>query len=271
MTRVREEERALGELTAELERLGVGSARIALVLGSGLGALTERLEEARHIPYGDLPGMPESTVPGHAGELVLGRLAGVEVVAQRGRVHLYEGRGAREVTRCVRALAACGVRDLLLTNAAGGTRPEWQLPALMRLTDHVNHQGTAPLLREEAAVGSVYDHALGEALDRAAERSGVELHHGVYHAVLGPSYETPAEVRMMAEAGAGAIGMSTVQEAMVARVAGMRVAAVSAITNPGAGISETPLSHDEVVEAGGLLSERFCDLVEAFMAELGSA
>jgi inosine/guanosine/xanthosine phosphorylase family protein len=160
------------------------------------------------------------------------------------------------------------VRDLLLTNAAGGTRPEWELPALMRITDHVNHQGQAPLRREEASCGRVYDETLGEALDLAAAERGITLHQGVYHAVLGPSYETPAEVRMMADAGAGAIGMSTVQEAMVARAAGMRVAAVSAITNPGAGISETPLSHDEVVEAGQVLSERFCDLVEAFVARV---
>lgn len=263
--RVGTEERELAELTGALEGLGVGEARFALVLGSGLGALTERLDEARRVRYEELPGMPASSVPGHAGELVLGRLAGVPVVAQRGRVHLYEGRSAREVTRCVRALAACGVGRLLLTNAAGGTRPEWELPALMRITDHVNHQGRAPLARAEAGAGSVYDEALGEALDRAAAERGLTLHHGVYHAVLGPSYETPAEVRMMAEAGAGAIGMSTVQEAMVARAAGMRVAAVSAITNPGAGISETPLSHDEVVEAGEVLSGRFCDLVEAFV------
>lgn len=269
MTRTTREERELEALTAQLRDLGVGEARMAFVLGSGLGAFAEGLEDPRTIPYAEIPAMPRSTVPGHAGELVLGRLAGVPLVVQKGRVHLYEGKSAREVTRCVRAFAGCGVESLVLTNAAGGTEADWELPALMRLTDHVNLQGAAPLLRHEAKAATVYDAALGDALDRTAEGCGVSLHRGVYAAVLGPSYETPAEVRHLHESGASAIGMSTVQEASAARACGMRVAAVSAITNPAAGISETPLNHDEVVEAGRLVSERFCALLTAFVELAG--
>ncbi len=269
MTRSTREERELEQLTSQLQDLGVGDARIAFVLGSGLGAFAEGLEDARVIPYAEIPAMPQSTVPGHAGELVLGTIAGVPVVVQKGRVHLYEGRSAREITRCARAFAGCGVESLVLTNAAGGTEPDWELPALMRITDHVNLQGEAPLLRDEAKATTVYDAELGAALDRAAESCGVTLHRGVYMAVPGPSYETPAEVRMLRAGGGSAIGMSTVQEASAARACGMRVAAVSAITNPAAGISETPLNHAEVVEAGRIVSERFCALLTAFVGLTG--
>lgn len=255
----------LEALTNELGQRGVGEARLAFVLGSGLGAFAERLERPTSIPYAEIEGMPRSRVPGHEGRLVLGELDGVPVVVQQGRVHLYEGWSAREVTRCVRALAAVGVPGLVLTNAAGGLVPEWEVPSLMRLTDHVNLQGRPPLTREEAGRGQPYRNDLGLAMDLAAADAGVELRHGTYLGLLGPTYETPAEVQMARWLGASAVGMSTVAEASVATSCGMRVAAVSAITNPAAGISKTPLNHAEVVAAGKLLSERFCNLLEAFV------
>ena len=252
-------------LVAELESHGVGEARIALVLGSGLGAFAERVQDARVIPYAEINSMPKSTVPGHAGELVLGKLAGVPVVLQKGRVHLYEGHDVRTVTRCVRAFAALGIPNLVLTNAAGGIEAGWEVPTLMRITDHINMQGCGALGVGQASRGEVYDAQLGQALEQAAETSGVSLNAGTYLAIPGPTYETPGEVQMMRWAGASAVGMSTVQEATAARAAGMRVAAISAITNPAAGISKTPLNHEEVVEAGREIADRFCRLLEAFV------
>lgn len=255
---------ALDELTRELSEREVGRARIAFVLGSGLGAFADRIENPQVIPYSEIDSMPQSTVPGHAGELVVGELDGVPIVVQKGRVHLYEGHSVRKVTRCVRALAALGIPKIVLTNAAGGIEPAWKVPALMRLTDHVNLQGVGALHRSEARTATVYDAELAASLEAAAKSSGVELHEGVYMAIPGPTYETAAEIRMMRWAGASAVGMSTVQEAMTAKACGMRVAAISTITNPAAGISPTPLNHEEVVEAGKLVSERFCELLTAF-------
>lgn len=260
------EAEALDTLVEELNARDVGRAQLAFVLGSGLGAFADSLEDPQAIPYTDLKGMPKSTVPGHAGELVVGNVAGVSVVVQKGRVHLYEGHSACTVTRCVRALAQLGVEELVLTNAAGGVEPDWEVPALMHITDHLNFQGTTALKRAEARLGDVYDEGLATQLHAAAEHSGVELHRGVYAALSGPAYETPAEIRMLRAFGVSAVGMSTAQEACAARAAGMRVAAISTITNPAAGISETPLNHAEVVEAGRIAADRFCELLKAFAA-----
>ncbi|MFT7671141.1 MAG: purine-nucleoside phosphorylase, partial [Planctomycetota bacterium] len=249
----------------ELKSRNVGRARIAFVLGSGLGAFADRIQNPQVIPYAEIASMPQSSVPGHAGELVVGEIGGVAVVVQKGRVHLYEGHDPQQVTRCVRAFGELGIQDLLLTNAAGGIEADWNVPALMRITDHINLQGVAPLRSAEAGIGNIYDADLGEAIRLAGEECDVEVHEGIYAAVNGPSYETPAEIRMLRWAGASAVGMSTVQEAMVAKAQGMRVAAISAITNPAAGISKTPLNHEEVVEAGKLVSDRFCRLLEAFV------
>jgi purine-nucleoside phosphorylase len=287
-------EAPLWTLVEELEPLGVGEARLAVVLGSGLGDFARRLDRARSIPYAELRGMPASTVPGHAGRLVLGELAGVRLVVQEGRRHRYEGARVEEVTRAVRAFAALGVGGLLLTNAAGGLRPEWTLPALMRVLDHVDLQaGRRPGFSfETGAVGrsnvahrrlqlpvgsdrssgrrggpdgdcAVYDADAGRAIDLAAKEAGIPIVHGIYAGLLGPSYETPAEIRMLRWLGADAVGMSTVAEAAAARLAGMRVAAVSCITNPAAGIASGPLSHAEVVAAGASAAERFAALLEA--------
>jgi len=249
-------------LAASLEALGVADARCALVLGSGLGVLADRLEGAASTPFGGIEGMPGSLVPGHAGRLVVGELDGVRVVVQQGRAHLYEGRTVHEVTRFVRALGTLGVPAVLLTNAAGGLRPDWPAGTLARITDHIDMQGRAPLGRSEAGLGSPYDAELGAAVDRAAESAGVSLERGVYVGLLGPSYETPAEVRMLRELGGDMVGMSTVAEAQAARAVGVRVVGISLVSNPGAGLSEGPLSHGEVVAAGEEAAGRFTRLLE---------
>lgn len=266
VTQSRSTERgALNRLAMELSAQGVGEARIAFVLGSGLGAFADRVENPKIIPYSEIDDMPRSTVPGHAGELVLGEIAGVRVVLQRGRVHLYEGQDVSSVTRCVRAFAALGIPNLVLTNAAGGIESGWEVPTLMRITDHINQQGCGALANGVASVGGVYDPELGEALVQAAATSDVELKSGIYMAITGPTYETPGEIGMMRWAGASAVGMSTVQEASAARAAGMRVLAISTITNPAAGISDEPLNHGEVVAAGQQLADQFSRLLEAFV------
>lgn len=262
------EERELERLVRSLEEQGCGGARVAVVLGSGLGELGARLADAKHVPYADLPGMPASGVVGHAGELVRGELAGVPVLLQRGRVHLYEGRSPREVTRAVRAFAALGVRALLLTNAAGGLDAGWPAGTLMRIDDHVNQQRTTSLLPGEGGYGRPYDAALGEALASGAREAGVKLEAGVYLGLPGPTYETPAEIRMLQRIGADAVGMSTVLEASAAWAAGLRVCGISLISNPAAGLHDKPLAHDEVVAAGQAASERFCALVEAALPHI---
>ena len=256
---------AAHELAGELQQREF-TAPVALVLGSGLGALVEQLEDARSIDYAELTHMPRSAVPGHAGKLWLGKLGGREVLCQQGRVHLYEGWSAEEVTRAVRAFALCGTRAVVLTNAAGGLHTDWKVPTLMRVVDHLNLQFRTPLGPAEAGFGVPYDDALGRAIDDAARSIGFELHHGVYAGLLGPTYESPAEIRMLQAFGADAIGMSTVAEAVAARAAGARVAAISCITNLGAGLTPAKLDHAEVVEAGRAIGKRFCELLAAAVA-----
>jgi len=257
-------------LASSLRAQGVEGARVALVLGSGLGRFVERVRNPITIPYEAIEGMPQSRVPGHAGKLVVGDVGGVRVVVQQGRVHLYEGWSAHEVTRAVRAFGAIGVRALVLTNAAGGMKRAWMPPTLMRITDHVNLQGRTALLPDERGAENPYDVQLGAALDEAAIASRVPLEQGVYVGVIGPSYETPAEIRWLTSFGADAVGMSTVCEAQAARAAGIRVAAISCITNLAAGLSPGPLNHAEVVEVGKQASRRFCDLLEAAVPRLSA-
>jgi purine-nucleoside phosphorylase len=266
---------AAAALAEALRARGFAGARIAIVLGSGLGALAESVRDARRVAYADLPGMPQSRVPGHAGELVLGTLAGApgeRVLLQSGRVHLYEGWSAREVTRAVRAYAQLRVRVLLLANAAGGLVRAWPPGTLMRIRDHLNLQGETPLARAEgrAHCAAVWDAELWRALERAARASGVALESGVYAALPGPAYETPAEIRMLRAIGADAVGMSTVLEAVAAHASGLRVAGISCITNHAAGIAEHRLSHAEVVAEGKRAAGRFCALAAAAVAEIAA-
>ena len=265
------QEGAALRLAAELEARGLGGAEIAFVLGSGLGALAELLSEPVSVAFAELDLLPQARVQGHAGRIVAGTLGGVRVLVQQGRVHLYEGRSPGEVARCVRAFAALGCRALVLTNAAGGLREAWSPGALMRIEDHVNLQGRAVLEPGEVGRGSPYDRALGLALEAGARDADVALVAGVYAGLLGPSYETPAEVRMLRWLGADAVGMSTVAEAAAGAAAGLRVAGLSLITNPAAGITERKLAHAEVVQAGREASGRLARLLAAAVPHMAAA
>ncbi|WP_354701255.1 Purine nucleoside phosphorylase 2 [Paraconexibacter sp. AEG42_29] len=230
-------------------------ADVALILGSGLGALADAVEDAVATPFADLPGFPVSTVTGHAGRLVVGTLAGRRVAVLQGRAHVYEGITGAPLTAGVRTVAALGVRTLLATNAAGSLRPEVPPGRLMLLTDHINMMGINPLTgpNDDAlgprfvGLGDAYDAELRTHLQATATAAGVPLAEGVYLAVSGPSFETPAEIRAFRTLGADAVGMSTVPEVIVARHAGLRVGAISAITNLAEGMSDTALSHEQTL------------------------
>lgn len=248
--------RACSELVLE-------DVSLAFVLGSGLGAFADELEDAAFVPYDQLRGMPQSAVPGHAGRLVSGIVPGTDlrVLVQQGRVHFYEGWSAFDVTRCVRALAAVGIKGLVLTNAAGGVNPTYQPGTLMRIRDHINLQGASGLYPGEGGARDVYDPAWGVLLDSVAARTANALEIGVYVGNLGPAYETPAEVELARRLGGDAVGMSTVLEAAAGAAAGMRVAAVSCITNVAASKANAPLSHQEVMETGQAVAARFRQLL----------
>jgi purine-nucleoside phosphorylase len=247
--------------------------RLGLVLGSGLGGLAAAVEDAVAIPFDELPGWPAASAPGHSGRLLLGHLEGVPVACLQGRLHMYEGLGALQVVEPALLMNRLGARTLLLTNAAGGVNPAFRAGTLMLLSDHLNLTGRTPLLGpNDDAVGprfldlsAVYDPELRADLRSSAERACVSLQEGVYAGLLGPTYETPAEVRMLRVLGADAVGMSTVMEAIAARWAGMRVAAISLITNPGAGLSPTPLSHDEVLQAANEAGPRLSRVIREFV------
>jgi len=249
--------------------------RVLLVLGSGLGALAEEIEDPTQIPYGEIPGFPRSTVEGHAGALVLGRLEGVPVAVMAGRFHLYEGWAVEDVVHPVRTLLGLGAETLLVTNAAGGIRRAFAPGTLMLISDHVNFTGrnplTGPVLEGETRfpdMTEAYDGTLRETVREVARERGIPLAEGVYAALHGPSYETPAEVRILERLGADAVGMSTVPEVIIARARGARVVGISCITNAAAGLTPEPLSHDEVVEAGAEASRDFSTLVRGVLARM---
>lgn len=254
--------------------------RLAIVLGSGFHHAVAEMRAEKKIPYAKIPGFSRPTVSGHAGELIFGRLGGTPVVVLAGRAHFYEGHGMERVTFAVRTLAAFGITDLLLTNAAGGINRKFRAGDFMVLTDHINFMGTNPL-RGPAIAGlprfvdltEAYDKKLRGLLFQAGKAAKLKLRQGVYLAVSGPSYETPAEIRAFARFGADAVGMSTVPEAVAARQCGLNVAAVSCITNLAAGISREQLSHAEVLEtarrvknAGAALIKNFAELCGPGMA-----
>lgn len=249
-------------LADELAARGAGGRPLAIVLGSGQGMVVERLTARSVIPGAELEHLPRSRVQGHAGEIVLGELAGLPVIVQSGRVHLYEGRSPFEVTRAVRAFARLGVRALVLTNAAGGLLPDWPPGTLLCLTDHLNLQGRSALFAGEGARASPYDAELCALLGQAAREVRVPLEHGVYAAMLGPSYETPAEVRALRALGAHAVGMSTVAEASAGRAAGLRIVALSCIANPAAGLGLEPLRHDDVLSVMRRSTEKLGRMLE---------
>jgi purine-nucleoside phosphorylase len=257
------------------ERLGVREPACAIILGSGLGDLAHDLEDARRVPFADVPGFPTATVVGHAGALIAGRLGGREVLALAGRFHLYEGHPTPLAAFPVRVCHALGARTLFVSNAAGGVRRTFAPGDLMLIADHLNLMFRNPLVGpvQEGELrfpdmSDPYDAALRAVLRRLAREQGTPLQEGVYAGLLGPSYETPAEVRMLERLGADAVGMSTVPEVIVARAIGMRVAGVSCITNMACGIATHPLDHEEVLEVGRAVGAQFRALVTEFVRRL---
>lgn len=259
------------ELARSLESRGARGIRVAIVAGSGLGAIGSALAHAQSIPFAEVEGAPSAAVPGHAGRFLAGEIAGIRVLLQEGRVHLYEGRSAEEVTRSVRAFARIGCTSVVLLNAAGSLRRDWRPPVLMRVEDHLNLTGVSSLARGEAGALRPYDGYLGDLLVRSAEASDVPLERGVYAGLRGPAYETPAEIRMLAWAGADAVGMSTVLEAQAAHAAGMRVAAIACLTNHAAGITSHPLSHEEVLTAARSASGALARLLARALPRIAEA
>ena len=246
-----------------IERLREYGAQIAIILGSGLNALVREPLLERAIAYSEIAGLPRSTVRGHMGRFVLDEIDGTRVIFAQGRAHLYEGHSAREVTAGVRLLARAGIAKLILTNAAGSVNPEFLPGSWMMITDHLNFTGTTPLLGKTEFVDltDAYSPAWRARFARVAREMNLTLHEGIYAAVLGPQYETPAEVRMLRLLGADAIGMSTVHEVIQARALGLEVAAFSCLTNWAAGLSQSPLSHNEVLAAGAADCEAFGSLL----------
>ena len=249
---------------------------VGIVLGSGLGGLADALAEAVAIPFADLPGWPAATAPGHAGRLLLGRLAGRPVALLQGRFHLYEGSDPGLVVQPVLLFGRLGASVVVLTNAAGGLDPAFGPGTLMVIRDHLNLTGRNALIGPNAdGIGArfpdlteAWSPRLRERLQAAGRAEGVALEEGVYVGVSGPNYETPAEVRMLAALGGDAVGMSTVLECIAARWAGLEVCGVSLVTNAGAGYSGVPLTHEEVLEAGAVAGPRLARVIARFVADL---
>ena len=243
--------------------------RVAVVLGSGLGGVADAVEDGVEIPYSEIPHFVTSTVPGHEGKLIIGSCQGVDVVLMKGRVHYYEGYSMEEVTLPVRVFRLMEIRSLILTNASGGVAPHLSTGSLMALTDHINLMGENPLRGPNDErfgprfpdMTGVYTPAYLEAAHEVAREIGVLLHEGVYMALRGPTYETPAEIRMMRKLGADAVGMSTVPEATVARHCGIKVLAISCITNVAAGLSNAEINHEEVMSVGKHAGKQLAELI----------
>ncbi len=251
--------------------------QLALILGSGLGGFADEFVEAVAIPYGEIPGFATSTAEGHAGRLVIGKVGTVAVVAMQGRVHFYEGYSLEEVTFPIRVFKLLGVKRLVLTNAAGGIDIELNQGALMVISDHLNLMGVNPLRGSNDErfgprfpdLSEAYSRKLQEQAVDEAHKLGVDLRRGIYAALAGPSYETPAEIHMLRGLGADAVGMSTVPETIVARHMGIDVLGISCITNMAAGISDEPINHAEVMETGRRVRETFTKLLRGIISRLG--
>lgn len=249
--------------------------RVMLVLGSGLGALGDEIENAIRIPFVEIPGFHASSVVGHNGMLVAGQLEGVPCIAMQGRFHLYEGHAAAAAALPIRVMAALGAQTLVVSNAAGGVNPHFRAGDLMLIDDHINFMFRNPLIGPVVPgdvrfpdMSAPYDRELQALAESVARQEGLQLKRGVYFAVTGPSYETPAEIRMYAALGADAVGMSTVPEVLAARAMGIRVLGISLITNAAAGMTGEPLTHDEVIQAGIEAGPRFVTLVRGIVRAL---
>ena len=252
--------------------------RIGIVLGSGLGGLADAMTNTVAVPFADLPGWPAASAPGHAGRLLLGHLDDVPVVCLQGRLHLYEGNSERLVVEPVLLMHRLGAQVVVLSNAAGGVRVDWPAGTLMLITDHLNLTSRQPLIGpNDDALGprfpdfvDAWSPRLRKLMRQAAAEAGIRLEEGVYAGLPGPVYETPAEVRMLRALGADAVGMSTVLEAIVARWAGLELVGVSLVTNPGAGVTGDPLSHEEVLAAAAQAGPRFQALIRGFIRILAT-
>ena len=250
---------------------------VGIVLGSGLGGLADQLDAPVSIPFADLPGWPAATAPGHAGRLLLGRLAGRPVLMLQGRFHLYEGNDPGLVVQPILLFRALGARLVVLTNAAGGLDPSFGPGTLMVMRDHINLTGRNPLIGPNAGdlgerfpdLTEAWNPRLRARLHAAGAAEGVALAEGVYIGLVGPNYETPAEVRMLAALGGHAVGMSTVLECIAARWVGLEVCGVSLVTNPGAGYTGEPLTHEEVLAAGAEAGPRLARVIRRFVSDLG--
>jgi purine-nucleoside phosphorylase len=253
--------------------------RVGVVLGSGLGGFAEAVEGAVELPYAEIPGWPLSTAVGHAGTLVLGELAGVPVAVMKGRAHLYEGVPAAKVVFGVRVLGTLGIESLVLTNACGAIDPGVAPGTLVAVSDHLNLQGTSPLVgpNDEALgprfpdMSDAYDPVFRALAREAAERLGIPLGEGVYAAWLGPAFETPAEIRMLRTLGADLVGMSTVPEVLAARHMGIRCLALSCVTNAAAGVLPEPIDHERVLEVGARAAGDLVALVREVLPALGGS
>jgi purine-nucleoside phosphorylase len=253
--------------------------KIALVLGSGLGAFADEFGNAVRIPYAKIPHFPRSTAIGHLGQLVVGTVEGVDVVGMQGRVHLYEGYSAQEVAFPIRVFSQMGVKAVILTNAAGGIKKEFTAGRLVVISDHINLQGANPLTgpNDETFgprfpdMSTAYDRKFRELLHAEGRLLGIHLGEGVYAALAGPSYETPAEIRYLRSVGADLVGMSTVPEVIAARHSGMRVLGISCVTNAAAGVLDQPLDHSEVLETAERTRSQFIGLLRGVIPDIASA
>jgi purine-nucleoside phosphorylase len=257
-------------------RLDGRAPTVAVILGSGLGGLVDDVRNPVTIPYAEVPGFPGVSVHGHAGKLLVGEIEGTQVLVFAGRFHFYEGHPLPLTVFPVRVAYELGVRTLFVSNAAGGVNTSFSAGDLMVIDDHLNLMAASPLTGPCAEgetrfpdMSNAYDRTLRRVLDEVATQQGIAVQHGVYCALQGPSYETPAEVRMLRTLGADAVGMSTVPEVIQARALGMRVAGVSCITNMAAGVQETPLDHAEVIETTTRVAAQFQALVRGFLARVG--
>jgi purine-nucleoside phosphorylase len=250
--------------------------QIGLVLGSGLGGFADSLTDATRIPYAEIPAFPRSTAIGHAGQMVIGKAGTVPVAAMQGRVHLYEGYSAQEVAFPMRVFGRMGIRAVILTNAAGGINLSYQQGVLVLIRDHINLQGTNPLVGANddrfgvrfPDMTHAYEKTYRELAREEAAKLGMTLHEGVYAALLGPSYETPAEIKYLRTIGADLVGMSTAFEVIAARHMGIKVLAISCVTNMAAGILDQPLSHQEVMETGERVKTSFEALLRAVLPRI---
>jgi purine-nucleoside phosphorylase len=252
--------------------------KIALVLGSGLGAFADELSAATRIPYQKIPSFPRSTVVGHAGQLVIGKLGDIPVAAMKGRVHLYEGYTPQEVAFPMRVLGRLGIRSAILTNAAGAINRDYRQGALIAIRDHINLQGANPLMGPNddrfgirfPDMSEAYAKDFREIARREAQRLGIPVHEGVYAALRGPSFETPAEIRFLKTVGADLVGMSTVLEVIAARHMNIRVLGISCVANMAAGILDQPLTHAEVMETTARVKSQFIALLRAVIPSIAS-